>query len=128
MQMDLRPIKTDADYRWALAEIEPYFLAEPEPDSVDAARFDILATLIEAYEVEHHPIAPLDPIETIEAYMKAKGRSQADLAQLLGSRSRASEILNRRRGLTIEMVHRLSTEWGIPADCLVRPYHLNAVA
>lgn len=128
MQLDLRPIKTDEDYRWALAEVEPYFLAEPAEDSPDAARFDILTTLIEAYEAEHHAIPALDPVEIIEAHMLASGRTQGDLAILLGSKSRASEILRRRRGLTVDMVHRLHTEWGIPAENLVRPYHLNAVA
>ena len=87
---------------------------------------DILVTLVVAYEEKRWPIEPLDPIETIFGHMDLTDRTQADLAKLLGSRSRASEILNRKRALTVEMIHKLQSEWGIPAELLIRPYKLVA--
>lgn len=125
---DIRPIRTESDYDWALAEIERYFVSPPPMGSAEGDRFDVLAALIEAYEEEHYPVPDLDPIAAIEAYMEMAARTQADLAELLGSRSRASEILRRRRPLTLEMIHRLNTTWGIPADILVKPYSLSATA
>lgn len=124
--MDIRPIRTQEDLDWALAEIEPYFDAPPAHGTPEADRFDVLADLIEAYEDRHFPIREVEPIEFLRAHMELTGRSQADLAKLLGSRSRASEVLNRRRSLTVEMVYKLNREWGIPADALVAPYHLAA--
>lgn len=123
---NIRAIRTEADYDWALAEIEQYFLKEPEPGTPAADRFDVLAALIEAYEAKHWPIEPADPIEAIRYRMEVSGLKQTDLAELLGSASRASEILNRKRPLTTEMVYRISRKWNIPADSLVRPYHLEA--
>ena len=123
---NIRAIRTEADYDWALAEIEQYFLKEPEPGTPAAERFDVLAALIEAYEAKHWPIEPADPIEAIRYRMEVSGLKQTDLAELLGSASRASEILNRKRPLTTEMVYRISRKWNIPADSLVRPYHLEA--
>lgn len=124
--MDVRPIRTAADQEWALAEIARYFDDQPEPGTPDADRFDVLADLIAAYEERTFPIGPMEPVDFIRAHMENTGRTQADLSTLFGSRPRASEVLNRRRALTVDMIHRLSTEWGIPADCLVRPYHLVA--
>ena len=124
--MDIRPINTEVDYDWALAQIEPYFLSEPEPGSPEAQRFEVLATLIEAYEAEHWAIEPADPIEAIRYKMEVAGFKQADLAKLLGSASRASEILHRKRALTTEMIYKLNRQWGIPAESLIRPYHLEA--
>lgn len=121
---DIRPVKTEADYAWAIAEITRYFENEPEPGSPDGDRFDVLATLIEAYEDRHYPIANPDPVEVIRLHMEMTGRTQRDLSALLGSPSRASELLNRKRLLTMPMVHKLSSEWGIPADALVVPYEL----
>jgi HTH-type transcriptional regulator/antitoxin HigA len=119
---NIRPIRNEDDYDWALAEIECYFDAAPEPGSPDADRFDVLTDLIEAYENRHWPIDALDPVDALVCFMKDTGRSQAELARLLGSASRASEILNRKRALTVAMIHRLSTEWKIPTGVLVRPY------
>lgn len=124
--MDVRPIRTAADHEWALAEITPYFDNPPPPGTPEADRFDVLADLIEAYEDRHHPIPGLDPVELLRAHMETTGCSQSDLAALFGSRSRASEVLNRRRALTVGMIHKLSAEWHIPADCLVTPYRLAA--
>jgi HTH-type transcriptional regulator/antitoxin HigA len=119
--MDIRPIKTEADYDWALAEIERYFERTPAPGSPEAARFDVLATLIEAYEARAWPIAAPDPISAIEEVMERRSLRQADLARLLGSRSRASELLRRKRGLTMEQAWKLHVEWNIPAEVLLRP-------
>ena len=121
--MDIHPIRTEADYDAALAEIEQYFDREPEPGLAEADRFDVLAAVIAAYERVHWPIEPLDPIEAILYCMEQRGYTQSELAALLRSRSRASEILNRRRTLTLDMIWKLHREWGIPAESLVRPYH-----
>lgn len=126
MQMDIRAIRTEADYDWALREIERYFDNQPEAGTPEADRFDVLAGLIKVYEDTHHPIAAPDPIETIKQWMEMRDLSQSDLAALLGSKPRASEILNRKRALTMEMVFKLNREWSIPADALVAPYHLAA--
>jgi HTH-type transcriptional regulator / antitoxin HigA len=121
--MDIRPIKTEADYDWALAEIERYFAQEPQSGSPEADRFDVLAALIESYEAKHWPVEPPDPVSAIRYRMEQGHLRQADLALLLGSRSRASEVLNRRRPLTLEQAYRLHREWHIPAEVLIQPYH-----
>jgi HTH-type transcriptional regulator/antitoxin HigA len=123
--MDINPIKTDLDYREALKDIDLLWNA---PDgSPDGDRLDILATLVEAYEEKQWPIEPEgDPVEIIIAHMDVTGRTQADLASLLGSRSRASEILAHKRSLTLEMIHKLHHEWRIPAELLIQPYKLDA--
>jgi HTH-type transcriptional regulator / antitoxin HigA len=126
MQMDMRAIRTEADYDWALAEIEPYFERQPEPGSPEADRFDVLAALVKVYEDQHHPIEAPDPVETIREWMALRGLRQSDLAALFGSKSRASEVLNRKRPLTMEMVFKLSRDWGIPAEALIAPYDLAA--
>lgn len=124
MHMDIRAIRTEADYDWALGEIEAYFEHQPVPGTLEAERFDVLAGLIEAYEARAHPIEAPDPIEAIRSVMADRNLAQSDLATLLGSRSRASEILARKRRLSVEAIHRISGEWGLPADVLVRPYEL----
>jgi HTH-type transcriptional regulator / antitoxin HigA len=120
---DIRPIRNEADYNWALAQIEPYFVDEPKRGTPEADRFDVLAALIEAYEAKHWPIDPPDPVEAINYRMDLSGYSQADLAKLIGSRSRASEIMGRKRPLTMEQAWKLHTNWNIPAEVLLRPYH-----
>jgi len=124
--MDIRPIKTDDDYRWALAEVDKYFDNEPEAGSPDGDRFDVLSDLIELYESRHHPIEAVKPIEALAAFMVDTGRSQKDLGDLFGSRPRASEILSRKRALTVEMIHALNREWGVPAELLIAPYEKRA--
>lgn len=121
MDMDIRPLRSEADYDWALAEIEAYFDQPPVLGTQDAERFDVLAALIENYEAKHWSIEASDPVAAIRARMEQAGYTQADLAALLGSRSRASEILARRRGLTMEQAYRLHREWHIPAEALIRP-------
>ena len=123
---NIRAIRNEADYEWALAEIARYFENQPVPGTEDADRFDVLASLIEAYEAKHWTIEPTDPIEAIEYRMELSGYTQKDLSDLIGSRSRASEILNRKRPLTMQMAHKLSVEWNIPAEVLLKPYHLDS--
>ena len=122
--MDIRPVKTEEDYEWALSEVARYFENQPEVGSAEGDRFDVLSTLIEAYENEHYPIRVLDPVEAIAAHMEMAGLKQISLAEILGSRSRASEILARRRALTMEMAHRIHEKWRIPAEVLIKPYRL----
>ena len=122
--MEIRPIVTEDDHREALREIDRLWNAES--GSQEEAKLDALVTLVEAYEEKVWPVEPLDPVEAIKAHMKWNDYTQADFAKLLGSAPRASEILNRKRALTVEMIHRLHTEWGIPAALLIRPYKLDA--
>ena len=116
--MKIRPLRTEADYEAALAAIAPFFEHEPEPGSARADEFDLLALVIADYERRHWPIDPPDPVDAIRYRMEAGGFSQADLGRLLGSRQRASDILNRKRPLTMRMAAKLHREWGVPAEAL----------
>jgi len=123
---DLKPIRSEADYEAALEEIERLWGAKvgtPEGD-----RLDVLATLVDAYETEHDPIDPPDPIAAIRFRMEQQGLTRKELERILGSRVRVSEILNRKRGLSIAMIRRLHETLGIPADVLIRPTKHNAPA
>lgn len=122
---NIRPIKTQADYEWAITEITRYFENEPEPGTPEGDRFDVLATLIEAYEDKNFPIVAPDPVAAIKAHMDMAGLKQSTLAEILGSRSRASELLNRKRLITMDMVYKLHAAWRIPAEVLIQPYHLE---
>lgn len=124
--MEIRPIRTEADYDAAVAEIERLWDSEPGTD--DGDKLDILAALVEKYEAGRWPIDTLrlDPIDMLNYLIDEGGHTQAELAELLGSRSRASEILNRRRALTVEMIFRISEAWKVPAELLVKPYKLKA--
>lgn len=117
----IRPLRTEADYDAALDEIERYFDREPKPGSPEADRFDLLTLVIEDYEKRHWPIDPPDPVDAIRFGMDIGGRTQADLGRLLGSRQRASDVLARKRPLTMKMAWKLHQEWGIPAEALIRP-------
>ncbi|WP_295509508.1 XRE family transcriptional regulator [uncultured Sulfitobacter sp.] len=125
-QMELRAIRADDDLDWALAEIEQYFDTPPAPGTKEADRFDILTDLIEAYENREYPVEALDPIETLKVFMDIKKKKQSDLAKLVGGKSRASEIMNRKRPLTLRMIQKINTSWKIPAASLIAPYHLEA--
>jgi HTH-type transcriptional regulator / antitoxin HigA len=117
--MSVKPIRSDADYEAALAEIERLWGARtgtPEGD-----RLDVLATLIDAYEAEYVPMDPPDPIEAIRFRMEQQGLTRKDLERVLGTRTRVSEILSRKRSLSIGMIRRLHAELGISADVLIRP-------
>lgn len=126
--MDIRPIRSEADYDWALAEIAPYFDNQPQVNSPEADRFDILAALIEVYETQQWSIEAPDPIAAIEHWMALHNYSQSDLALVVGSRSRASELLCRKRALTMTMVNQLHQLWKIPAAILIQPYALKQAA
>jgi HTH-type transcriptional regulator/antitoxin HigA len=117
--MEIRPIHNEADYDAALADINQYFENEPERGTPEGDRFEILLALIGAYEQKHWPIAAPDAIGAIREIMALRHYTQSDLADLLGSRSRASEILNRRRGLTMEQARLLHERWHIPAESLI---------
>lgn len=121
-----RPIRTEAEYEAALAEVEQFFRAEPMKGTPEADRFDLLTLLIEVYEEQHHPIGPPHPIDMIRHRMRTAGFTQADLAALLGSRARASEVLAKKRRLTLPMIWKLSREWKIAAETLITPYKLTS--
>jgi HTH-type transcriptional regulator/antitoxin HigA len=117
---DICPIRTETDHAAALAEIErlwPSAHGTPEADRLEA-----LAALVGLYEDRVHPIDPPDPVEAIRFHLDQGRLTRADLARILGSRARVSEILARRRPLTLGMVWRLHTEHGIPLESLARPY------
>lgn len=121
--MDIKPIKTERDYQAALAEIERLMGAElntPEGD-----KLDVLTTLVETYEEKHYPIDPPDPIEAIIHEMESQGLTRKDLERYLGSRARVSEILNRKRSLSLEMIRNLQEGLGISAEILINPYPLQ---
>lgn len=118
--MDIRPIKTEADYQAALAEIERLF--DAEPDTSEGDRLGILTTLVEAYEEQHYYIPAPDPIEAIKYYMESRGLSHHDLEPYIGNRERVTEVLNRKRSLSLDMIRRLHTGLGITADILIQPY------
>jgi HTH-type transcriptional regulator/antitoxin HigA len=120
--MDIRPIRNDDDHAWALAEIER--LWGSEVGTPDGDRMDVLVTLVEAYEDKRWPIPATDPIDLLHFAISDMGHSQAELAELLGSRSRASEILSRKRPLTLAMIQKLREAWHIPAELLIQPYRL----
>jgi HTH-type transcriptional regulator / antitoxin HigA len=123
--MEVRPLRSEADYDTALKAIEAFFETEPQPGSPEADRFDLLALVIADYEHKHWAIEAPDAPDLLRAQMEQKGLRQADLAELLGSKVRASEVLNRRRHLTLEQAWKLHTEWRLPADALIRPYPLR---
>jgi HTH-type transcriptional regulator/antitoxin HigA len=118
--MEIRPIRTEADYEAALAEIERLFDAAPNTPEND--RLDVFTTLVEAYEARHYPIPEPDPVEAIKYYMESRGLSRADLEPYIGGRARVAEVLNRKRALSLNMIRRLYAGLGIPAEVLVQPY------
>lgn len=124
--MEIRPIRTKADHRAALKEVER--LWDAAPGTPDGDRVEVLVTLIEAYEARHVPIDAPDPIAAIEFMMEQKGLSRRDLEPAIGSRGRVSEVLTRKRPLTLPMVRALSTLLDIPAEILVQPYETRSAA
>ena len=123
--MDIRPIRDEADYDAALEAIDG--LMGAEPDTPEADRLDVLVTLVEAYEARRWPLDAPDPVSMIEHVMEACGYRQKDLAAVIGSQPHASEVLNRRRPLSLPMIRALSAEWGLPADALLREYDLRTI-
>ena len=119
----VRPVRTEADYEAARNEIGRLMTARagtPEGD-----RLDVLSTLIEAYETEHHAIDAPDPIALVEFAMEQRGADRAELEPMIGGRGRVSEVLSRKRALSLSMIRKLNTEWALPADVLVRSYSLR---
>ncbi len=121
-----KPIKTDADYRDALTKVERLYDAAPDTPAGD--RLEVLVTLIQAYETKHYQIPLPDPIAAIEYHLESRGLTRRDLEPYIGSRGRVSEVLRRRRPLTVEMIRRLHTGLGIPAEVLIQPYELHSAA
>ena len=117
-KMDIKPIKTDADYRAALKEIERLMMAEP--DTPEGEKLDVLVTLVEAYERKHYPLALPDPVEAIKFEMEQKGLTVKDLEPMIGKSNRVYEVLNHKRSLTLKMIWRLHEQLGIPAESLIK--------
>lgn len=116
--MNIKPIKTDADYRAALKEAETLMTAEP--NTPEGEKLDILTTLIEAYERTHFPLDLPDPVEAIKFEMEQKGLTVKDLEPMIGKSNRVYEVLNRKRALTLRMIQKLHQELGIPAESLIK--------
>lgn len=115
--MDIRPIKTEQDYDAAIHRIEELWGAKKDTPNGD--ELDLLVTLVESYEMKHYPIIPPDPADAIKFRMEQMGMTQADMVEYLGSQSRVSEILNRKRNLTLGMIKALYKELQIPAEILL---------
>ena len=117
--MDIRPIRTEADYRATLAQASALLEADPEPGTPQGDRLDILVTLVQAWEARHFPIEAPDPVEAIKFRMEQGGLSIKDLEPIIGKPNRVYEILNRKRPLTLAMIRRLHRSLGIPAEVLI---------
>jgi len=120
--MNIKPIRTEQDYEEALAQIDAVF--DAQPGTPDGDLLELLTLLVEAYEEQHYPIAPPDPIEAIEFHIERLRLTRHDLEPYIGSRARVSEILNRRRPLTLAMIRKLQAGLGIPASTLLQTYPL----
>lgn len=121
--MELRPIRTKKDYQTALTEIELLWNAPAKSAEVD--RLDVLTLLVEQYERQHFPIADPDPIEFLHHVMEARGLTRKDLEAYLGPRGRVSDIMNRNRPMTLDMIRRLAGGLNLPADVLIKSYPLH---
>ena len=126
MTADLKPIRNEADYDAALEEVGRLWGAKS--GTPDGDRLDVLATLIDAYEAKHHPIDPPDPVEAIRFRMEQQGLSRKDLEPMIGPRNRVADVLNRKRGLSIDMIRQLHDGLGISAEVLIRPSRMDKVA
>lgn len=118
--MDIKPIKTEADYQAALAAIEQLFDAAPETPEGD--QLEVWTALVEQYEAQRHPIPFPDPVEAIRYHIESRGLTRRDLEPYIGSRARVAEVLNRQRSLSLRMIRRLHVGLGIAADVLIQPY------
>jgi HTH-type transcriptional regulator / antitoxin HigA len=124
MTVEVRPIRTKRDYEAALKEVERLWGAKA--GTSDGDRLDVLATLVDAYEAEHYPMDPPDPVEAIKFRMEQQGLTRRDLEEIIGTRTRIAEVLNRKRGLSIAMIRRLHERLGISAEVLIRPSRKSA--
>ncbi len=116
--MDIKPIKTENDYRKALEEIDRVFDAKPNTPEGDF--LDVLSTLVEKYEDEHYPIEAPDPVEALRYFMESRGLTRNDLEEYIGGSGRVSEVLNRKRSLSLRMIRKLHFELGVPAEALLK--------
>ena len=123
--MNIKPIKNEEDYTQTLEYIESLMDAKPNTPQMD--ELEVLTTLVEAYEKQHYKIEAPDPIEAIKFRMEQEGLKQKDLIAIVGSKSRVSEILNRKRKLTIEMIRNLHKQLHIPVESLFLDYKTNCV-
>ncbi|MBE9007657.1 transcriptional regulator [Fortiea sp. LEGE XX443] len=121
--LELHPIRTEADYLAALDEIERLF--DVEQNTPECDRLEVLTTLVEAYEQHHYPIVPPDPIEAILYYLESRGLSWQYLEPVLGTRGEVAAVLHRQQALTLDMIRRLHSHLGIPAEVLIQSYSLN---
>ena len=126
MAIELKPIRTEAEYEAALGEVERLWGAKSGTPAGD--RLDVLATLIEAYEARHYPMDPPDPIDAILFRMEQQGLTRKDLEIMIGHRGRIAEVLNRKRNLSIEMIRQLHDKLGISAEVLIRPTRATKAA
>jgi HTH-type transcriptional regulator / antitoxin HigA len=119
--MEIRPIHNEDDYKAALRDVSAYFESEPTPGTPHGDRFEILLTLVEAYEAKRYPIDLPDPVEAIKFRMDQAGLTPKDLVPAIGRLNRVYEVLNRKRPLTLAMIWKLNQKFGIPAECLIQP-------
>jgi HTH-type transcriptional regulator/antitoxin HigA len=124
MVTEVKPIRSEADYDAAMQEIASLWGAVS--GTPDGDRLEVLATLIDAYEARHYPIDPPDPVEAIKFRMEQQGMTRKDLEDIIGTRTRIAEVLNRKRGLSIGMIRRLHDRLGISAEVLIRPSRKEA--
>lgn len=117
-EVAVRPVRTEADYEAALAEVDA--LMDAAPGSPEGDRLDVLVTLVQAYEARHHAVTPPDPVDAIRFRMEQRGLQPRDLEPYIGGRGRVSEVLGRKRGLTLPMIRRLAAGLALPAEVLVR--------
>jgi HTH-type transcriptional regulator/antitoxin HigA len=118
--MEIKPVKTKRDYTAALKEIERLF--DAKSGTADGDRLEVLTALISVYEEKHHAVPLPNPIDAIQYYMESRGLTRRDLEKYLGSRARVSEVLNRKRPITMEMIRNLHRGLGIPAEVLIQSY------
>jgi HTH-type transcriptional regulator/antitoxin HigA len=124
MKADVKPIRSKRDHEAALKEVDRLWGAKLGTREGD--RLDVLVTLIEVYEEKHYPMDPPDPVEAIKFRMEQQGLTRRDLEDIIGTRTRVAEVLNRKRGLSIGMIRRLNERLGIPAEVLIRPSRKTA--
>jgi len=117
--MNIQPIRNEQDYQSALAEISVLMASDPELGSPDGDRLDVMATLVEAYEKKHYQIDPPDPVEAIKFRIEQGAITKKDLESIIGRSNRVSEILNRKRSLSLRMIRKLHYGLGIPAEVLL---------
>ena len=118
--MDIRPIRNEQDYKAALKEAARLFENPPEPNTPEGDQFEVMLTLIESYESKHFPVELPDPVEAIKFRMEQSGLTVRDLTAAIGHPNRVYEVLNRKRNLTLPMIRRLHSLFGIPAECLIK--------